>query len=592
MRSVRWWWVCLGLGWVLSKGVAAAPPNAEFDAWAHRFAAEWVQANPSGAAFFNLLPLEVQRQMDRQLTGYAPAARHAKAVLARKGLKALEAFSLADLDPTQRVSAGLIRAELASTLERVQYEDLSHPFEQMSGAHLAVVETLTRSHVLRRPEDVDNYLARLEQVAPRIDEAVAWAAELEAKGHRMPRPIAQAALAQFARFLAPSAQDNVLVSTLRERTASMAGVTEAERAAWGRQAETVVRESVQPAYRRAQQFLEAQLPRTTDEMGLAWRPGGAAAYAEALRRHSTTSLSAEAIHAIGLREVARIEADMDRLLRQLGHTEGSVTARFKALNDALQPPAEPDPRPALVARYQAILDDAERRSREVFNLRPQAACEVRREPAVTEATASARYTPPSPDGSRPGIFWVPLPGPSFRMVEMRTLTYHEAIPGHHFQSLVLGLDSLPVYRRRFVFGWHTAMGEGWALYAEQLADELGWYQGDDVGRLGMLHAQLHRAKRLVADTGLHAMKWTRQQAIDYGIPPREVDRYTVWPGQATSYMIGMLRILEIRQKARDALGDRFQLRDFHDVVMSSGSLPLDVLGEVVDEWVKARRAAP
>lgn len=593
MRSIRG--RCLGalLGLVLAGAAMAQAPSAEFEAWVQRFATAWVESDPSSATIRDYLPADAQRRADRELTPFTPAARALSVDLARQGLQALERFAPAGLSAEQRVSARVIQTELNFVVDNERFAALEYPFQQMGGAHLRLVEVLTRFHPLRHREDVDHYLARLDQVAARLDEATAWAASLEDQGHRMPRSLTQAALVQFERFLAPSAADNVFVSTLRTRSAAMTGVSEAERAGWLRRAEAVVHESVQPAYRRAQALLQAQLPKTTEQMGLAWRPDGAAAYAKALERHTSTQLSAEAIHAIGLREVARIEAEMDALLRKLGRAEGSVASRMQALNDALQPPAEPDPRPGLIARYQAIVDDAERRAREVFNLRPQARCEVRREPAVTETTAPARYTPPSDDGTRPGVFWRPLPGPTYGMVDMRSLAYHEAIPGHHFQvALAKELKDLPAYRRTPVFGSHTAYAEGWALYAEQLAVELGWYGDDDVGRLGQLDAALFRARRLVVDTGLHAMKWTRQQAIDYGIPPREVDRYAAVPGQATAYMVGLLRILEIREQARAALGPRFQLKDFHDVVLSGGRLPLDLLGERVDAWVQARRAAP
>lgn len=575
-----------------ATAAAPAPTASGFDDWAQALATAWVQADPSSATLMDYLPADLQRQAERELTPYTPAARAARVALARDGLPALARWRAAPLSASQRLSARLIQIELEAVIEGQRFADLEHPFQQMGGAHLRVVETLTRFHPLRHRDDVDNYLTRLAQVGPRLDEATAWAASLEAKGHRMPRANIEAALSQFERFLAPAAADNVLVSTLRTRSAALAGVSGDERAAWLQRAEALVRDAVQPAYRRAQALLREQLPRSAEPMGLAWRPDGEAAYAFALRRHTSTRLSAAAIHAIGRREVARIEAEMDALLRQLGHTEGSVSARLQALNATLQPPAEPDPRPALLARYQAWVDDAERRSREVFNLRPQARCEVRREPAVTEATAAARYTPPANDGSRPGIFWRPLPGPSFNLVGMRTLTYHEAIPGHHFQvALVKELPDLPAYRRSPVFGWYTAYGEGWALYAEQLAVELGWYGDDAIGRLGQLDAALFRARRLVVDTGLHAMKWTREQAIAYGIPPHEVDRYAVWPGQATGYMIGLLRILEIRDRARQALGERFALKDFHDVVLAAGRVPLDVLEELVDAWVAERLAA-
>jgi uncharacterized protein (DUF885 family) len=211
---------------------------------------------------------------------------------------------------------------------------------------------------------------------------------------------------------------------------------------------------------------------------------------------------------------------------------------------------------------------------------------VKREPPFTEKSAAAHYTPPARDGSRPGIFWAPLPGPKFEIIEMRTLVYHEAVPGHHFQiALQNEMTSLPRFRRDRVFGFLSAHGEGWALYSEQLAAEQGWYEGDPKGHLGQLQDELFRARRLVVDTGLHTMHWTRQQAIDYGISASEVERYVVWPGQACSYKIGMLKILELRAKAQHELGPRFFLKEFHNTVLRAGNVPLGVLETVIDDWI-------
>jgi uncharacterized protein (DUF885 family) len=201
---------------------------------------------------------------------------------------------------------------------------------------------------------------------------------------------------------------------------------------------------------------------------------------------------------------------------------------------------------------------------------------------------------PAPDGSSPGIFWLPLPGPLGRdVVRMRSLAVHEAVPGHHYQlALQQELGSLPKWQQRRIFGGGSAITEGWALYAERLAIDHGWYAGDDIGLLGALDAQLFRARRLVVDTGLHAKRWTREQAIAYGIIPQEVERYVSNPGQACAYMIGMLRIIELREEASAALGSRFDLRAFHDVVLTAGSVPLDVLGELVQRWVAQTKAKP
>ena len=336
-------------------------------------------------------------------------------------------------------------------------------------------------------------------------------------------------------------------------------------------------------------MLQAQLPRTTADAGL-WRlKGGDKAYAYELRRNTTTDYTPQQIHAIGLREVARIEGEMNGLLKQLGYLDGSVQQRMVKLEADLQPKAA-EPRTALLARYEQILRDAEKRSRLLFDITPKALVVVQREPLFTEKTAAAHYSSPAKDGSLPGIFWAPLPGSPYRMTNMRTLTYHEGVPGHHFQiALQQENEGLPRYRRDAVFAGGSAFSEGWALYAEQLAAENGWYEGDIPGRLGQLDAELFRAKRLVVDTGLHAMQWTRQQAIDYGIPVAEVERYVVMPGQACAYKIGMLHILDLRSRAQQALGPKFKVGQFHTLVLQTGNVPLAVLSQVVDDWVLAQR---
>jgi uncharacterized protein (DUF885 family) len=242
----------------------------------------------------------------------------------------------------------------------------------------------------------------------------------------------------------------------------------------------------------------------------------------------------------------------------------------------------------LLARYADYVREAQERAAPLFNITPRAPVLVQRVPALTERTASAYYTTPTPDGTRPGIFWAPLPGPTFNVMGMKSLAVHEAVPGHHFQlALQQEQAGLPRWRQQRIFGGGSAHAEGWALYAERLAIEQGWYEGEPHSLLGALDSQLFRARRLVVDTGLHAKRWTRQQAIDYGISVSEVERYVVNPGQACAYMIGMLHILALRDEAKTALGPKFNLPAFHDVVLKTGSVPLDVLSEVVRQWVKA-----
>ena len=468
-----------------------------------------------------------------------------------------------------------------------RFADYSFIFQQYSGLQLQLVNFLDQTHPIRNRRDIENYLARLELVAGQMNEGIAQAKERAARGIVPPRFILTATIKQFDRFLAAAPHQNILVASLEERAAKIRDLPTFELTNFLAIAEKTMSLSIIPAFRTAQVLLQEHLLRSTDDAGL-WRfPDGDQAYSQALHRFTTTDYSATQIHQLGLVEVARIENQMDGLFRQVGYNKGSIKERMRQLDADSQPPSQPDPRPAILAKYAEILRDAEQRAALIFDLRPKASVVVKREPSFTEENAAAHYSVPAPDGSRPGVFWVPLPGPTFRISEMRTLLYHEAVPGHHFQiALQSEMADLPRFRRDRVFGSIPAHGEGWALYAEQLAAECGWYEGDPKGHLGQLNAELFRARRLVVDTGLHAMHWSRQQAVDYGTPVSEVERYVVSPGQACSYKIGQLRILELRSRYQRAQSNSFSLKEFHNIILRTGTVPLGVLEQVVEAHLR------
>lgn len=577
------------LALLAATAVTALAADKNFDTWAETFSADWVRMSPTFSTIQQYLPAAEQDGLDRQLTKFTREARAARVAKAAAGLAELAKIDRTKLDAAQRVSAATIEWSLARTVDGEPFADYNFVFNQFGGLHVNIVNFMSQSHPIRNKRDIENYLARLALVAGQIDDGIALAKDAATRGFLMPDFITKSALGQFERFLADTPRQNRFVVSLDERAAKLKDVTEAERAAFVAAAEKITAEQIIPAFRRAQALLQAQLPLTTDHAGLCWLPGGDKAYANALRRNTTTDLTAVQIHELGLQEVARIEKEMDGYFRQLGYTTGSIEERFQKLEDDQQP-KEADPRPAMLARFESILRDAEQRAKLVFDLTPKAPVVVKREPPFTEKTAAAHYTGPAKDGSRPGIFWAPLPGPKFEVATMRTLVYHEGVPGHHFQiALQRETDSLPRYRRDGIFGGGSAYAEGWALYAEQLAAENHWYDGDVVGHLGQLYDELFRARRLVVDTGLHAMKWTRQQAIDFGIKASEVERYVVNPGQACAYKIGMLKILELRAKAQQALGAKFSIKEFHNLVLQTGNVPLAVLAQVVDGWVSAKK---
>jgi uncharacterized protein (DUF885 family) len=577
---------------------AAAQEQKSFGEFVERLAAQWMRADPISASAQQYFSGAEQAALDRQLTAKdfsygipLDEARRAEYVQrVRQALDQLKGYPRAQLTPIERASAASLEWQLRDALRVASLEDRRFVFEQFGGLHLSLVNFLTQAHPLRTASDVDSYLARLAQLGPVLDEGIAAARSRARQGVVPPKFILQATIDGLDRLLAPPPAENVLVASLAERAAKITAMTDAQRAAAQESAAKLVRESIIPAFGRVRALLTEQLPLSTDDAGIHDLPDGSSPYGTFLQSNTTTDMTPEKVHALGLRQVARIESEMDKVLRELGFAQGTVRERFEALEATLQPPGNPDPRPQMISEHDRILRDAERRAATLFDLRPKAQVRVLREPPFTERTAAAHYSAPAPDGSIPGTVWIPLPGPAYPVLEMRTLTYHEGVPGHHFQiALQQEATDLPQFRRKRVFGRLSAFTEGWALYAEALVAESGWYAGDPKGHLGQLSAELFRARRLVVDTGLHAKHWTRQQAIDYGIQPSEVDRYVVWPGQACAYMIGELEILARREKAQKVLGEHFSTPQFHNWLLQTGTVPLDVLKQVIDEDIAAAR---
>jgi uncharacterized protein (DUF885 family) len=309
-----------------------------------------------------------------------------------------------------------------------------------------------------------------------------------------------------------------------------------------------------------------------------------------LRHHTTTELTADDIHTLGLEEVARIQAEMETRFSALGITGVDLAAK---MNQVARLSGFAN-KQTIADAYHALIEEADRNLAPLFDLRPEVGVEV--VPVEQPSGAGAYYVEPALDGSRPGSFYVNLAGGPAPLYTMPTLAYHETIPGHHFQiAIQQRLTDIPAFR---IGSRPTAYVEGWALYAEQLAWEAGFYDDDPYGDLGRLQSELFRAARLVVDTGIHAQGWSREQAIAYmveniGYPEAtvtsEVERYFVWPGQATAYKIGMISILALRQRARDALGDSFDIKEFHNVILKNGAMPLNILERVVDDYIRSRQ---
>jgi uncharacterized protein (DUF885 family) len=578
----------LSLGLLVLALIPAPAQQRTIDDFFRDFTDEWMRANPNLATSTRYFTGEEQDRLERQLTPETRAWAESRSQLARKGIAELARFDASKLTPEQKLSADVMRWQLQIAADEDQYFDYVFPLQQMNGANIGLVETLTVRHPLANEKDAVNYVAALGQVATRMDEAIAEARTLQSKNIIPPKFILQATIKQMQSFADPAPAQNPFVSVMAQKMEA-AKIPEARRAELQSQAEKIVSGQIYPSWKRGIALLESQLPRSNDDAGL-WRlKGGADAYKYFLRRYTTTDLTPDEIHQIGLKQVADIEGQMDAILRRLGRTQGSVKDRIEKLKQDQAYPLTEAGRGLIMKDVDNILRDAEKRSVALFDKTPKAPVIAQPFPRFREANAAANYNSPAPDGSRPGVVQIPLRPERMTKFGLRSLIYHEGVPGHHFQiALEVEDKSLPRFRQIRALGGISAFSEGWGLYAERLAAESGWYEGDLEGQLGQLDAALFRARRLVVDTGIHAGHWTRQQAIDYGIEPSEVERYVVMPGQACSYMIGQLKIVELREKARQTMGSRFSLQKFHDVVFDTGTVPLQILGQQVDQWAHSR----
>ena len=423
----------------------------------------------------------------------------------------------------------------------------------------------------------------------------------EAKGIIPPKFVIERVLTEMNEFVAMPVQDNILYSSFKTKLADT-DISADEQARLLAAVEADIKGYVHPAYQLFIDYLTQLQAKAGTDDGYWALPNGNLAYEQLLKFFTTTNYTADEIHAKGLAEVDRIQNEIMTILAAEGYDVGqgfSVAIEALAADPKFYYEDSDAGRAQILVDYQAILDEVNAGLGDAFRIRPEAGMEVVRIPEFKEKTApGAYYQQPAIDGSRPGRFYANLydikATPKYGM---RTLAYHEGIPGHHFQiAVAMELEGMPLIRKMAPF---TAYIEGWALYSERLAWELG-FQKDPFDNIGRLQAELFRAVRLVVDTGIHHSRWTREQAIDYmkkntGMSDRdvtaEIERYIVMPGQATAYKVGMMKILELREKAKLALGDKFDLRDFHDVVLKNGAVPLDILETLVDRYIADKKSA-
>ncbi|MDT8450929.1 MAG: DUF885 domain-containing protein, partial [Wenzhouxiangellaceae bacterium] len=493
---------------------------------------------------------------------------------------------------------------LSSTLDDAERWRLyNFPVNQMFGVQSMLPNFMAQQHVVEDELGAEHYIARLNLFDEKFAQVLEGLKIREEAGIVPPRFAIVKVIDQIEGFIAEAPAEHMLVISFVDKLDRIdeADLSADVRDELRRQAVTAVEQTVYPAYRELLAWLVELEPKVTSNDGV-WRlPDGDAFYRKQVEQHTTTTMSPEEIHQMGLAEVERIGAEMDAILRAEGLVEGTLGERVRQLAerpDQLYPDTDAG-RERILADYQAILDEIDPAMDDLFNLRPKFGVEVKRVPEFSEKTApGAYYQAPSLDGKRKGAFFANLRDVGeVAKFGMRTLAYHEGIPGHHFQiAITQQLEGLPMFRRLVPF---TAYSEGWALYAERLAWEAG-FQQDPLDNLGRLQAEIFRAVRLVVDTGMHYKRWSREQAIDYMLEntgmgekgvTAEIERYLVMPGQALAYKVGMMKILELRERARAALGDDFDLEAFHDQVLGHGALPLTLLERVIDNWIAEVREA-
>lgn len=571
------------------------PESAKANALFDRFFEEWVTRSPMFQAH-----LGRKTSMDQWDNLTAEFARETLA-LNKQQLAKLQTLQQDKLDDASKLSYLLMQQYLEDEIEDFRWRLYDYPVNQMHGIHAAVPALLINQHQIADLSDAEAYIARLDNVPEFFDQLIASIDQRTAAGIVPPKFVFPHVIRDSRNIIkgAPfdNGPDNTLLVDFKGKLDALAkndALTDEQQTQLLGAAEDALRNSVKPAYEKLiTHMTKLEKEATTDDGAWKW-PQGEAFYSVALQRTTTTDLTAEQIHEIGLSEVKRIHAEMRKIKEQVGFG-GDLNGFMQFMREDKQffYAANGEGRAQYLREATALIETMKSRLDELFITKPKADLRVKAvEPFREQSAGKAFYQSPSEDGSRPGLYYANLYDmASMPTYQMEALAYHEGIPGHHMQNAIAQeLQDVPKFRK---YGGYTAYGEGWGLYSEMVPKEIGLYQDpySDFGRLAM---ELWRACRLVVDTGIHTKKWTREQGIDYyvsntpnakGDAVKMVERHIVMPSQATAYKVGMMKIVGLRENARNKLGDKFDIREFHDVVLKYGPLPLNVLEQKVDEWV-------
>jgi uncharacterized protein (DUF885 family) len=535
-----------------------------------------------------------------QLTDRSAEGQQRIADQLRRDLERAGKFDVSGLPHATRTSLEVVRSAYATALEGFALPHGDVPVGgwritpyvviQNVGAYLDVPRFLDSDHRVESAADAEAYLARMKSYARQLDGELDRIRAARGKGLVPPAFLIDKAVEQLTLSIKNTREGGTLVESLERRTKKIPG-------GWGARARTIAAKDIAPALERQLAELQAQRKVATNDAGIGTRPNGEAYYRWALRASTTTTMSPDEIHEMGRAELRELHARMDGILKTVGYTEGSVGARMQGLakDPRFQFPEGDKGRAEIMAFIQERLGWIRAQMPRAFKTVVNPNMEVKRLPPEEEPGAPGAYGGAgSVDGAIPGRFWINLRTTDLHSkYSLADLTFHEAIPGHIWQGEYT--HEMPLVRQMLAF---NAYSEGWALYAEQMADELGAYEKDPVGRLGYLQSIAFRACRLVVDTGLHAKRWTREQGVQFFVDVNgsnplevasEVDRYCSWPGQACGYKVGHSEINRQRDRAKTALGSAFDVKAFNDTVVLGGNVPLDVLAKNVDEYVRTAK---
>ncbi|MCK5052186.1 MAG: DUF885 domain-containing protein [Candidatus Cloacimonetes bacterium] len=546
--------------------------------------------NPGTASHLGLDPSGYYPYDKSKLSDNSEAAYQRELVIVKEHIKQLENYT--NFSPAEELELSVFSSYLQNIDATDEYRYHYYLLNYMYGFHYELINLFTENHSINNQKDAEDYLSRMEQLDTYFNNIFLELKKREELEIVPPKVILNNLQNIVDDFLEQRPVEMIFYTHFKDEINDLEELDETAKHIYLARALDTVNSNIIPNFKKISTHI-TKMKKKTDNVPGVWKlPNGDKFYQFCLQKHTTTNLTPEEIYQLGLKEVARIQAESLQRFEELGFTEGTFREiegeYWQSLQgDEFNYPKDDEGRQQALEDYLQIIDETEERLPTVFSKIPTIPVTVRAVPAHKEQFAGQYYDRAPIDGSRPAIFytnlsWLP------NKAGMKTLLHHETIPGHHLQiAYAQELANIPMYRN---FTFFTAFIEGWALYAEKLAFEQGWY--DDIySELGYLNSELFRAVRLVVDTGIHYKKWSREQAAEYmrenlgWASYGEIDRYSVWPGQACAYKIGELKILELREKAKKELGDDFNLREFHDVVLQNGAIPLNLLENVVDEWL-------